>query len=197
MKSGDVIIRHNSLRNLVDSIGTDAQLSPIMEKKGILGNTTGRRPGDVTFQRWQKRQGISMLQLPARWLLLMCGWWHPAKTMQLRGSMASMMRVSKAQIIFSALWCSRRLELSTQRERRCSNSCFDSQQSGLVGSLHLTAAALGLACLATCRDQFLNQFLLALMDESFVKRKCGVGVSVGVCSRELACVIDSLSAALP
>ena len=119
----------------------------------------------------------SMLQLPARWLLLMCGWWHPAKTMQLRGSMASMMRVSKAQIIFSALWCSRRLELSTQRERRCSNSCFDSQQSGLVGSLHLTAAALGLACLATCRDQFLNQFLLA-----FVKRKCGVGVSVGVCS---------------
>jgi len=51
-KKGDVIIRHNSLRNLIDSIGTDALLSPVMEKKGILGNTTGRRPGDVTFQRW-------------------------------------------------------------------------------------------------------------------------------------------------
>ena len=51
-KKGDVIVRHNSLRNLVDSIGTDALLSPVMEKKGILGNTTGRRPGDVTFQRW-------------------------------------------------------------------------------------------------------------------------------------------------
>ena len=60
MKSGDVIIRHNSLRNLVDSIGTDAQLSPIMEKKGILGNTTGRRPGDVTFQRWAEGKGLAI-----------------------------------------------------------------------------------------------------------------------------------------
>ncbi len=51
-KKGDVIVRHNSLRNLVDGVGTDALLSPVMEKKGILGNTTGRRPGDVTFQRW-------------------------------------------------------------------------------------------------------------------------------------------------
>src|SRR5882757_4163249 len=34
-KKGDVIIRHNSLRNLIDSIGTDALLSPVMEKKGI------------------------------------------------------------------------------------------------------------------------------------------------------------------
>jgi len=34
------------LRNLIDSIGTDALLSPGMEKKGILGNTTGRRPGE-------------------------------------------------------------------------------------------------------------------------------------------------------
>ena len=46
-KSGDIIIRHNSLRNLIDSIGTDARLSPVLEKEGILGNTTGRRPGDA------------------------------------------------------------------------------------------------------------------------------------------------------
>ena len=26
-------------------------LSPVLEKEGILGNTTGRRPGDVTIQR--------------------------------------------------------------------------------------------------------------------------------------------------
>ena len=57
-KKGDVIIRHNSLRNLVDSIGTDALLSPVMEKKGILGNTTGRRPGDVTFQRWAEGKAL-------------------------------------------------------------------------------------------------------------------------------------------
>jgi hypothetical protein len=59
-KSGDLIVRHNSLRNLVDSIGTDAQLSPILEKKGILGNTTGRRPGDVTFQRWSEGKGLAI-----------------------------------------------------------------------------------------------------------------------------------------
>ena len=57
-KKGDVIVRHNSLRNLVDSIGTDALLSPVMEKKGILGNTTGRRPGDVTFQRWAEGKAL-------------------------------------------------------------------------------------------------------------------------------------------
>ena len=44
-KKRDIVIRHNALRNFVDSIGTDALLSPVMEKKGILGNTTGRRLG--------------------------------------------------------------------------------------------------------------------------------------------------------
>ena len=59
-KSGDIIIRHNSLRNLIDSIGTDGQLSPVLEKKGILGNTTGRRPGDVTFQKWTESKGLAI-----------------------------------------------------------------------------------------------------------------------------------------
>ena len=44
-KKGDIVIRHNALRNFVDSVGTDALLSPVMEKKGILGNTTGRALG--------------------------------------------------------------------------------------------------------------------------------------------------------
>ena len=57
-KKGDVIVRQDSLRNLVDSIGTDALLSPVTEKKGILGNTTGRRPGDVTFQRWAEGKAL-------------------------------------------------------------------------------------------------------------------------------------------
>ncbi len=41
-KSGDMIIRHNSMRNLVEDFGTDAKLSPVLEKKGILGNTAWR-----------------------------------------------------------------------------------------------------------------------------------------------------------
>ena len=59
-KEGDVIIRHNSMRNLVNNIATDAQLSPVMEKKGILGNTTGRRPGDVTFEQWAEGKGLAI-----------------------------------------------------------------------------------------------------------------------------------------
>ena len=57
-KEGDVIIRHNSLRNLVESIATDGMLSPVAEKKGILGNTSGRRPGDVTIERWAEGKGL-------------------------------------------------------------------------------------------------------------------------------------------
>jgi hypothetical protein len=53
-KSGDLIIRHNTLRNLVDSIARDGLLSPILEKQGILGPTTGRRPGDVTIPNWRE-----------------------------------------------------------------------------------------------------------------------------------------------
>ena len=59
-KSGDIIIRHNSLRNLIDSIGTDAKLSPVLEKEGILGNTTGRRPGDVSFPEWAEGKGLAI-----------------------------------------------------------------------------------------------------------------------------------------
>ena len=59
-KSGDIIVRHNSLRNLVEDFGQDGKLSPVLEKQGILGNTTGRRPGDVTFQKWSDGKGIAI-----------------------------------------------------------------------------------------------------------------------------------------
>jgi len=51
-RTGDLIVRHNSLRNLVNKISTEGMLSPEMEKKGILGPTTDRRPGDVTIPIW-------------------------------------------------------------------------------------------------------------------------------------------------
>jgi len=74
-KKGDVIIRHNSLRNLIDSIGTDALLSPVMEKKGILGNTTGRRPGDVTFQRWAEGKALVIDVAVTSPLVDPCNWY--------------------------------------------------------------------------------------------------------------------------
>ena len=58
MKEGDVIIRHNSLRNLVNSIATDGMLDAVPEKKGILGNTCGRKPGDVTIMKWSEGKGL-------------------------------------------------------------------------------------------------------------------------------------------
>ena len=44
-KSGDIIVRHNSLRNLVNDIA--AMLSPVLEKKDILG----RRPAMCRHRR--------------------------------------------------------------------------------------------------------------------------------------------------
>ena len=43
---GDMITRHNRIRNLIAQIGSEANLSPVLEKKGILGptDTTKRRP---------------------------------------------------------------------------------------------------------------------------------------------------------
>ena len=45
---------------MIDSIGTDAKLSPVLEKEGILGNTTGRRPGDVSFPEWAEGKGLAI-----------------------------------------------------------------------------------------------------------------------------------------
>src|SRR6187200_1104683 len=46
------------MRDLIGDIANDGMLSPVLEKKGILGNTTGRRPGDVTFQRWAEGKAL-------------------------------------------------------------------------------------------------------------------------------------------
>ena len=43
-KSGDIIIRHNNIRNLIDDIGTDAKLSLVLEKEGILGTQLAADP---------------------------------------------------------------------------------------------------------------------------------------------------------
>ena len=59
-KSGDLIIRHNSMRNLIEDIASDGMLSSVLEKGGILGNTSGRRPGDVTIQNWAEGKGLAL-----------------------------------------------------------------------------------------------------------------------------------------
>ncbi len=59
-KNGDLVIRHNALRNLVYSIASDGLLKPVLEKQGILGPTTGRRPGDVSVPDWKHHNGLAI-----------------------------------------------------------------------------------------------------------------------------------------
>src|SRR5690242_18375665 len=40
--NGDLIVRHNRVRNLVERFCEEAMLSPVLEKKGILGSASGR-----------------------------------------------------------------------------------------------------------------------------------------------------------
>jgi len=47
------------MRNLIEDFASDGMLSPVLEKEGILGNT-GRRPGDVTIQRWAEGKGLAI-----------------------------------------------------------------------------------------------------------------------------------------
>ena len=58
--SGDLIVRHNAIRNFVNRIASDALLSPVLEKQGILGPTSGRRPGDVTIPLWAEGKGMAI-----------------------------------------------------------------------------------------------------------------------------------------
>ena len=52
LNPGNLIVRHNCMRNFIQRIATDGVLSPVLEKKGILGPTSGPRPGDVTIPIW-------------------------------------------------------------------------------------------------------------------------------------------------
>jgi hypothetical protein len=51
-KKGELVVRHNALRDLVYLFAQEGLLNPHLEKQGILGPTTGRRPGDVLLPNW-------------------------------------------------------------------------------------------------------------------------------------------------
>src|SRR6187549_1591160 len=52
--TGDLITRHNSIRNLMDKLASEGLLSPIMQKKGFLDHSRqrigNRRCSDVSLQ---------------------------------------------------------------------------------------------------------------------------------------------------
>ena len=59
-KNGDLVTRHNAMRNLVYSIASDGLLKPALEKQGILVGPTGRRPGDVSIPDWKHSMGLAI-----------------------------------------------------------------------------------------------------------------------------------------
>jgi hypothetical protein len=59
-KSGSNIVRHNRIRNLVERVCQEGLLAPVLEKKGILGPTSGRRPGDITVPLWKNGDGLAI-----------------------------------------------------------------------------------------------------------------------------------------
>ena len=55
-----MVVRHNRVRNLVAKVCQEGLLSPVLEKQGILGPTSGRRPGDVTLPVWSDGKGLAI-----------------------------------------------------------------------------------------------------------------------------------------
>ena len=107
-KKGDLVARHNSLRNLIYSIASDGLLQPQLEKQGILGPTTGRRPGDVTIPDWKHNNGLAIdvavtspLTKTSMRLVNPCG------TTARHKSIASMTQASKTRATTFARWCLR------------------------------------------------------------------------------------------
>ena len=99
------MIRHNALRNLVYSIASDGLLKPVLEKQGILGPTTGRRPGDVAIPDWKHHSGLAIdvavtSPLTERSLRLV----SPCEDY----ASESTVMLSLARTFFFARWCLRR-----------------------------------------------------------------------------------------
>jgi hypothetical protein len=61
-KSGDMITRHNRVRNLIYSFADVGLMQPELEKLGILGPTdrSRRRPGDISFKQWAPSRGLAI-----------------------------------------------------------------------------------------------------------------------------------------
>jgi len=59
-RNSDIIVRHNRLRNLVCRFAEEGLLSPVLEKRFLLGEASGRRPGDVTIPCWKNSKGLAV-----------------------------------------------------------------------------------------------------------------------------------------
>ena len=159
-KSGDLIMRHNSIRNLVNSIASDALLSPVLEKKGILGDTNGRRPGDVTFQKCSAGKGLAIPLAMSQ-----------VRTINPCEEYAATVKHHKydksfegTEYVFSAMVFETLGAVNWEGEEVYA-SYFASQPSAWERSLLPIVVVPGLAFLVTCNGPFRRLFSLVQMDK--------------------------------
>ena len=107
-KTSDLVHRHNRLRNLVDKICTEGNLAPVMEKKGILGDTPGRRPGDVTVPLWSNGKGLAIdVAVTCPFASHNISMESPCENYATRRSTGSTTRALSVQTTTLQPWCSR------------------------------------------------------------------------------------------
>ena len=135
---------------MTDSIGTDAKLAPVLE--GILGNTTGRRPGDVSFPEWAEGKGrainvaVTSPLAPSSLRLAEPCEWYAATKKHAKYDVS----FESTHFIFSAMVFETLGAINVEGGRKCCVNCSALLLSVLGESLLLVVAELGLAFLATC-----------------------------------------------
>ena len=130
--SSDRIHRHNRVRNLLDRICQEGMLAPVMEKKRLLGDVYGRRPGDVTIPVWRANKGLAIdvaVTGPLASSNLHISEPMRASLMQPGRNMHIMTMTSRARPSSLQPWCSRQLEVSTSKVWKSCVNCSASQPS--------------------------------------------------------------------
>jgi hypothetical protein len=154
-KNADLIHRHNRLRNLLDTICTEGGLAPVMEKKGILGDSDkpGRRPGDVTVPLWRSGRGLAMdLAVTCPLAASNLSRAEPCEHYKPR-STTTTMKISRAPSSSLLRWFSSPLAVSTRRVSQFFVNCFALLPSAKAPNSVFTVVVLGPAFPVTFNPQ--------------------------------------------
>ena len=130
-----------------------------MEKKHLLGDVDGRRPGDVTIPVWRANKGLA-IDVAVTSPLASSNLHHkePCEVYATHHKHAYYDADFKGTAFEFAAVVFETTGGVNNEGLKCFVSCFVSQQSTKVFSSVCTADVPGLACLATFRILYLNVF---------------------------------------
>ena len=147
-KSGDLITRHNRVRNLIFKFADVGLLSPEMEKLGILGPTdrSRRRPGDISFKSWAPNRGLTIdVAVICPLAASHVSENEPCEVYAVRQKYDRYEAGFKDLTMTSWLWCSRRVALSMRMVSKCSSRFSDVLPSVLLCDIRVSVPEHGLA----------------------------------------------------